>query len=222
MTASAGKSIVILGATGLLGRLTTETALKDPAVSRITALSRRPMPEFDGSPKFTRVNADYENLDPNADFWKSADAVICCLGTTIKTAGSREKFYRVDHDYPMKAAEIAKKNGVRAFVLVSSKGAGIHSSVYYCRVKGETERDIAALHFESLALVRPNVIAGKRKEFRAGESFMLLLLKTFGPILPLSSQVSPADTIVKTLLACAKTPKAGTKIIESDQILKGA
>ena len=99
------------------------------------------------------------------------------LGTTIKVAGSKERFYAVDHDLVIGFGEWAKKLGASKFLYVSAMGADAHSSIFYNRVKGETEEDLKALKFDYLGLFRPSLLLGNRHEFRLGEQIASILMK---------------------------------------------
>ena len=148
-------SILILGATGLVGQQILTLALADKRVAVITAPTRRALPAH---PKLRNPIVDFAAL-PSADWWQ-ADAALCALGTTIKLAGSREAFRAVDHDYLLNAAELAKKAGCANFVLNSSLGADPDSANFYLKVKGEIETALAELGFESLTIVRPSLQDG--------------------------------------------------------------
>ena len=132
-------------------------------------------------PKFVQRLVDFEHLD--ADLAVAADEVFCCLGTTIKQAGSQDAFRRVDHDYPLALAKIAKAAGARQFLLVSALGADAHSSVFYSRIKGETERDIAAIGLQKVVFMRLSILLGDRQEHRAGEGAGIFVGRLIAPLL---------------------------------------
>ncbi|CAH0340502.1 NAD-dependent epimerase/dehydratase family protein [Rhizobium sp. CECT 9324] len=109
--------LLLLGATGLVGSHVLELALADPRISAVTAPTRRPLPEH---ARLSAPIVDFDTLPQDLQFWK-ADAVICALGTTLKVAGSRERFHRIDHDYPVEIARLARAAGAGTFVLNSAK-----------------------------------------------------------------------------------------------------
>ena len=154
--------LLLLGASGLVGSHVLKLALADPRVTSVTAPTRRPLPQH---PRLSAPILDFDNLPQDPAVW-AADAVICALGTTLKVAGSRERFYRIDHDYTVEIARLAKAGGAKSFVLNSAKGADVKSAIFYSRVKGETEKDVVALGFERTVLVRPGLIDGPRPEPR--------------------------------------------------------
>ena len=169
--------ILLLGATGLVGSHVLEMALRDASVEEVIAPVRRPIADHSG---LRAPFVDFDNLDERPDVW-ACEAVICCLGTTRKVAGSREKFYRVDHDYPVEIAHRARRAGASTFVLNSAKGADAKSSIFYSRVKGETERDILAVGFDSTVIVRPGLIDGERREPRPLERAGILFSRALAP-----------------------------------------
>src|SRR3546814_2239199 len=116
--------------------------------------STRTAPLFPDTTLFRSPVVDFDALPADAPWW-AVDAAICTLGTTLAVAGSRDAFRRVDHDYPLAVARLARRQGARTFVLTSAMGADARSSVFYNRVKGELEAAIAALDFPALVLVRP-------------------------------------------------------------------
>jgi uncharacterized protein YbjT (DUF2867 family) len=161
------RKAILVGATGLVGGHLLHLLLNDPAYEQVTVLVRRPL--VIRSDKLAQRVVDFERLEETAGGWE-ADDVFLCLGTTIAVAGSRESFRRVDHDYTVEVARLAKKRGAVRVGLVSSIGAAVDASSFYLRVKGETERDVEGIGFESLEIVRPSFLVGERKEKRRGEA----------------------------------------------------
>lgn len=152
---------------------------------------------------------------PTSPEWARVDAVICALGSTIAQAGSREAFHRIDHDYPLAFARLAQAQGASTYVLNSAAGANPQSSIFYSRVKGELERDLRALGFNSLTLVRPGLIGGERNEVRRGERFALTVLGALGPVLPRAWRINPASEIAKALVEAALAPQPGEHVVAS-------
>ena len=213
-----GSTVIVLGGTGLVGSTLLRLAAADPRVRLAVAPVRAGRAiDLPAHPKILPVTVDYEALDGTLPWWK-ADAVVCCLGSTMKKAGTRERFSRIDHDYPLLAARAAAAAGTPAFVLLSSKGADPRSRNFYLRVKGETERDLGEAGFRSFVCVRPNVIAGPRREFRLGEEEAVAALTVLGPILPARLQLNRSDNIARVLLELALQRPEGRGVVESDQI----
>ncbi len=170
------KTAVLFGATGLTGNLVLGILAKDERYEKIRVFTRAELSV--NSDKIEVIVTDLENLDSLADNIKGHD-LFCCLGTTIKKAGSKENFRKVDFEFPVKIAEIASKNEVPNFILISSIGADPQSSNFYLKTKGEAEEAIQKSGFKKLVILRPSMLLGKRKEFRlleeAGKLVMLPL-----------------------------------------------
>jgi len=139
--------LLLLGATGLVGRHVLSQALATSRVTSVTAPVRRALQVAHATLHAPVV--DFDALPADAAWWH-ADAVICALGTTMRVAGSEDAFRRVDHDYPLAAARLAHRHGTSTFVLNSAMGADRGSRFFYNRVKGEVEHDLADVGFASL------------------------------------------------------------------------
>lgn len=207
--------LLLSGPTGLVGSHVLQLALNDNRISEVIALTRHPLPQH---PKLLAPVVDYDNLPADASWWR-ANAVICTLGTTMKKAGSKEDFRRVDYEYPLAVARLARAQGTPVFVFNSAMGADVASRFFYSRVKGETEQALASCGFASLTLVRPGLISGERQEFRLGERCAEWLLKVLGPLLPKSWRANPAANIAAALLTAALEARPGTRVIPSDALI---
>jgi uncharacterized protein YbjT (DUF2867 family) len=206
--------LLLVGATGLVGREVLRLALSDARVSQVVAPVRKPLPAH---PKLDAPLVDFDRLPPDAPWWRM-DAVICTLGTTMKAAGTRQLFRRVDHDYPLAVARLALAAGTRTYALNSAAGANAGSRIFYNRVKGELERDLEALGFRSLTHVRPGLIGGEREEARAGEGAALRVLRVLGPVLPRRWRINPAPRIAAALLEAALAAAPGVHVVASEQL----
>ena len=212
-------SLLLLGATGLVGGHVLELALKDDRVTRVVAPTRRPLPPtaLPAHPKLENPITDLSSGLPEADWW-TVDAVISALGTTRAKAGSDEAFRLVDYATPLGAARRAYERGATRFSLVSSTGANSKSSLLYLRTKGELEDAIRAIGFLTLTIVRPGLLGGDRSEFRLGERLASIALKIAHPILPRRLRISPAHVVAKVLLDAAIGGEKGERIVEADQL----
>lgn len=208
--------VMLLGATGLVGGLTLCRLLDDPRCSAVVAPTRRPLVRTHGTLENPVLAF---NALPTAPEWAGVDAVICALGSTMAQAGSREAFRRIDHDYPLAFARLAQAQGAQAYVLNSAAGANPQSSIFYSRVKGELERDLRALGFNSLTLVRPGLIGGERNEVRRGERLALTLLGALGPVLPRAWRINPATEIARALVEAALAPQPGEHVVASSTLV---
>lgn len=205
---------MIAGATGLVGSHALRQALAHPQVGRVVAPTRRPLPTH---AKLFNPVVDFERLPEDADWW-TVNAVVCTIGTTMKTAGSRAAFYRVDHDLPLRVASLALRQGAQAFAFNSALGADLRSRVFYSRTKGEVERDLLALGYPSLTLVRPGLIGGERLEDRPLERLSLRITAALRPLLPARWRVVPAEAIARTLLEGALSATPGVRVVMSEDI----
>ncbi|UYB52053.1 NAD-dependent dehydratase [Xanthomonas sp. AM6] len=207
--------ILLAGATGLVGRQALAQLLAAPACSAVVAPTRRALDLV--HPKLHNPLVDFEQLPAQASWWP-VDAVICALGTTLRQAGSRAAFRRVDHDYPLAIARLAQRHGAAAFALNSALGADPRSRFFYNRVKGELERELQALGFASLALVRPGLIGGERAQPRRAERLAGTVLQALGPLLPRRYRINPAAHVAAALVDNALRPRAGVHVVGSEQL----
>jgi uncharacterized protein YbjT (DUF2867 family) len=206
--------ILLLGATGLVGKRILELALQDECITNITAPTRRALPPNN---KLHNPIVDFENL-PDAQWWKT-DAVLCALGTTIKQAGSQAAFRNVDFQYVLSAANLAKAAGSRVFVLNSSLGADHRSKSFYLKVKGETEQALEQLGFDSLTVVRPSLLdGGPRLERRYGEEIGLWMGNRLNLLIPKRYRPVSTLNVAKSMLEAACRAEPGLTIIESEDI----
>jgi uncharacterized protein YbjT (DUF2867 family) len=212
------RSAVVLGATGLVGGHCLELLLADPAYGRVTVLARRPSGRT--HPKLSEVIADFDRLESHVDAL-SADDVFCCLGTTIRKAGSQEAFRKVDFDYPARAARLASGRGAKRFLVVTAMGADAGSRIFYNRVKGEVEREVSRLPFETVVLVRPSLILGERDDRRPAEAAAQVVMPALSFLLagPLKKyRAIPGRTVAKAMVRLAKEAGPGVRVAESDEL----
>ena len=209
------KTLLLVGATGLVGQAVLRQALADASIERVIAPTRRAL-ELRNA-RLENPTVDFDALPTSAAWWQ-VDAVICTLGTTIKKAGSQAAFRKVDYEYPLAVARCARAHGAGAYALTSSMGAKATSRTFYLRTKGETERDLATCGYPSLTLVRPSLIGGERGERRWAEALGLKLFAVLGPVLPRRYRIAPAERIAATLLAAVRAARPGVRVVESEEI----
>jgi uncharacterized protein YbjT (DUF2867 family) len=208
------RRLIILGATGLVGQQVLAQALSDPSVAQVLAPTRRTLAPH---PKLLNPIVDFKAL-PQADWW-AADAVVCCLGTTLKLAGSPAAFREVDHDHVLAAARLARTAETPTFALNSSLGASSGSGNLYLRTKGETEDDVAALGFTSLTLVRPSLLdGGPRSDVRPGEAVGLWFSRLARPLIPARYRAVRTEAVARALLQAARQAKPGCCFVENVEI----
>ena len=207
-------TLLILGATGLVGSQCLKLALCDSRISRVIAPTRYPIPAH---PKLINPVLDFENL-PEADWW-NADAAVCALGTTINLAGSKEAFRKVDAGYVMTSARLLRDAGCARFVLNSSLGADERSRNLYLKVKGEAEAGLMSMNFMALTLVRPSLLAGgPRPERRCGEELGLWLARCLGRLIPAKYRPVQTSTVAAVMHEAALSERQGLSIIESGEL----
>jgi uncharacterized protein YbjT (DUF2867 family) len=160
------KTALVLGATGLIGKELVKIISDQNDYEKIHLFVRKPIELPSDVCEVHIVN--FDSLNDYIELFKVTD-VFCCLGTTIKKAKTKEAFRKVDYEYPVEAAKLAKENGAEKFLIVSSMGADIKSLFFYSRVKGEVEESLKVLNLASLHIFRPSLLLGEREEFRLGE-----------------------------------------------------
>jgi len=209
---------LVAGATGLIGSELLQQLIHGRYYQTISLLSRREVET--SSKRVETIITDYDKLSEK-DIPDGVDDVYCCLGTTMKKAGSKGAFRQVDYDYPLKIVEIAKKKGAKQYLLVSSMGADASSSILYNQVKGEIEQAIAQLKFPAFHIFRPSVLMGKRDENRVGEKVAQLLMSSHSPLmiggLRKYRPIAGKD-VASAMLRIAKKELKGRYIFESDKI----
>jgi uncharacterized protein YbjT (DUF2867 family) len=210
------RSILLAGATGLVGRECLRLLVGDPAFSRVVVLARRPLPESASAPKLEAHVVDFDGLEANAALFK-VDQILCALGTTIKQAGSRARFRAVDHDYPIALARLGLQHGARHFLLVSALGANPRSRIFYNRVKGEVEEAVLALPYRSVTIARPSLLLGERRDRRLGEE----IGKRVAFLVPSKYKPVQAQAVAAALVRLAREDAPGRRVIESEEIRTG-
>jgi uncharacterized protein YbjT (DUF2867 family) len=209
----------IIGSTGLTGSFLVRKLLADPAITRVISVSRKSLGI--SSAKLTEVLlSDLREL-PSLQSTIRGELYFCCLGTTIKAAGSKASFEKVDHAAIVDFARIAKVHEARSLILVSAMGANAGSMIFYNRVKGRTEADVKALGVRSLVIFRPALLVGLRHELRLAER---IATKTLVPLARLltarmqKSVVTQAETLATRMLAEGKAAPEGVRVIYAKDI----
>lgn len=207
------KTALLLGATGLVGSHLLQQLLENPHYARVVALSRRPLAMQ--HPKLHQEILDFDH--PDAAKIKGDD-VFCALGTTLAKAGSKEAQYKIDCTYPFEIGKIARQNGARQYLLVSSVGADAKSSNFYLKTKGDLEEKIRGLDFEHFVAVRPSFLMGERKEFRLLEKIGIVLARIFAPLIPRRYRGIEAEKVARALIVKANEGGRGVELVESEAL----
>lgn len=205
------RTVILAGATGLVGREILQGLLADPSVSAVHSLGRRtPATQH---PKLTAHIVDFAALPP----LPPADEVYLALGTTIKVAGSQAAFRARDHDANLAVAQAALAAGVKKVGLVSAMGADTRSRIFYNRVKGELEDALAQLPFEGLVIARPSLLVGDREVLgqkkRSGEVLGFAIAKALGFLIPANLKPIQASSVAQALLAAVPIARARTVLL---------
>lgn len=214
------KTALLFGATGLVGSKLLHLLLESDRVSSLRAVLRRPL-DID-HPKLEHLQCDFSQLEVNSSFFVGVDTVFICLGTTLKKAGSRERFREIDHDLVLRIAKMAQIAKIRCCSIVTALGAKEDSLFFYNRVKGELERDLRELHFPVLNIFRPSLILGAREERRVSENLSKKFSK-FVPwaLLPGGKRVRPVPAQVIAEAMCSayyNSELSGVNGFNSDEL----
>lgn len=213
------KTACILGASGLVGGHLLDLLSEKKEYSQIKVINRRSLDLTDDKIEEIIIE-DFDELEHHIDTVK-ADDYFCCLGTTIKKAGSKDKFKKVDFDFVVNIAAVAKENHAQSFSVISAMGAKAGSMIFYNQVKGEMEDAVKAIKNNRTYIFRPSLIAGERNEERAGEQVAQWFFDKLGFIFkgPLKKYSAvEAKQIAYAMFKNAQTNKASFQIFESDII----
>jgi uncharacterized protein YbjT (DUF2867 family) len=205
---------LLAGATGLVGRELLPLLLDDFDIEEVVVLARRPLAT--PHPKLQQGIVAFDQLrnfvlPPVDDFY-------CCLGTTMREAGSREAFRQVDLVYPVTIARMALAAGATRCFFVSAMGADPNSRVFYNQVKGELEQELARLELRTVYAFRPSLLSGSRAQFRLGERAALALMLPIAVLLPASIRPIAALDVARAMHACGRRSAVGRFVIASDEV----
>ena len=215
MTAPTHKTALVLGATGLIGDLLTHRLTESSQYEKVNVLVRNSLNWQ--HPRLQEVLFDFER--PNG-LLAQADDIFCCLGTTMKKAGSKEAFRKVDYQYPMDIARLGLANGATQFAIVTSMGADPESTFFYNRVKGEVERDLTAMNFPTLLIFRPSLLLGNRNQSdnRLGERLAEGAMRLLSPLIPAKYKAVDAAKVATAMLTTTQQGLTGRHLYESDAL----
>lgn len=203
--------ILLAGATGLTGEHLLDRLLNEPTVSRVLAPSRK---RLAAHPRLENPVGNLGDLLPALQ--GRVDIAYCCIGTTIKQAGSEQAFRAIDHDLIVAYAQRARDLGARHLLVISAIGADEKSSIFYNRVKGETEKSLIAQNWPQLTLARPSILLGERIQPRLGEQIAGPLSR----LIPGKYHGIEACQLARALWRLALEEQEGVRIVESDELRK--
>lgn len=220
--AAGTRRALIAGASGLVGGEVLRRLLAGPDHAVVHALVRRPLPAAalpagSAGPALVQHEVDFAALARWRGF-PDVDDVYVCLGTTIRAAGSQAAFRRVDFDAVVSVARVARRHGAERLAVVSALGADPASRVFYNRVKGEAEAELARLDYRSVVVLRPSLLDGPRAESRPAERAALALSRPFARLIPARLRPVPAGAVARCMVEALRDASPGLRIIESDRI----
>lgn len=212
------KKALVIGATGLVGGQLLQLLLRSDEYEKVISVSRHSLEIIDN--KLEQQIIDFEQIDKYEDLFE-VDTIFCTLGTTMKKAKTKEKFVKVDFDYPLAVAKLAKQNEVRQFFLVSAMGADQHSRFFYNQVKGNIEAAIKEVNISAFYIIRPSLLLGKRTETRFAEDVSQAITKRLSFLFkgPLQKyKPNQARDVASAMYKLSLADKQGTFIIDSSLI----
>lgn len=212
------RKALLIGASGLVGGYCLEYLLAEELYEEVVLLVRKPVPV--AHEKTIQRVTDFDQLEQLRDFPR-VDDVFCCLGSTLKKAGSQQAFYKVDFSYPAELAQRAFQSGASQFLLVSALGANPRSEIFYNRVKGEVEAAVKQIPFDSVQIFRPSLLMGARAEKRLGEQLSMALFRPLAWLLAgpwRKYRPIEARAVAGAMVRVARQSLGGFNVYESDRI----
>lgn len=209
---------ILAGATGLVGSELLKLLLDDPYFTEVVVYARRAPATENAKLRF--IQGELGAMNNHRDELKG-DVYFCCLGTTIKTAGSQENFRKVDFHGVVSFGRLAFTHKAKKLLVVSSSGAHSQSKIFYSRVKGEAEKALKDLKLNSLAIFRPGLLVGEREEKRTGEKIGISSFRILRHVLPkgfAKSMGTEVSLLTKKMIDEAKAETSGLHIIEARDI----
>jgi uncharacterized protein YbjT (DUF2867 family) len=213
-----GKKAIIAGASGSIGNSLVKQLLTNETYTEVLVLVRRDLGIK--HPKLQQLVLNFEEIN-NYAAQITGDVVFCCLGTTKSQTPDQGEYRKIDYQYPLDIAWIAQTNGARSYHLISAIGADKNSSTFYIRTKGEVERDLKAVPFESIHIYRPSLLDGERKQHRILEKISNVVMRVINPLLfgGLKKYRSiRVSTVARAMILNSMEEKKGVFVYESDRI----
>lgn len=213
------KKAIVLGATGLVGRLLTQKLLEDERYSEVRIFVRKPFGRTHS--RLTETRADLLALKEFKTAFKG-DVVFCCVGTTKAKTPDENDYRAIDYGIPVEASRLCKENGILTLIVVSALGANPESQIFYNRIKGEMEAEVLRSGVPFIQLLQPSLIGGSRQETRKGERIAQGMMRFLEPVLigPIKKyrMIDPED-IADAMIFLADHPQNEPRI-PSDQIFQ--
>jgi uncharacterized protein YbjT (DUF2867 family) len=212
------RTAIVAGASGLIGKELIQKLISSDQYRRIYVLSRR-KGEITHV-KIRELVIDFEKID-QLTFDEPVDDVFCTLGTTMKQAGSRDNFKKVDFEYVVALANLGKQSGASKFLVISAMGADSKSAIFYNQVKGLTEEALINIGYDQLVIFRPSLLLGKRSEARIAERMSGFLMRTLNFLIPDNYKAIEAAKVADCMLKMALKSTEKVLIVKSGEMLRG-
>ena len=208
------RSVLVIGATGLVGAECVRRLLNDPSCSRVVVVARSEQPVMLHNPKLEWHVADFDTLALHSGLFR-VNHIICAIGTTRSKSPSRDIYRKIDYEYPLLAARLGFEHGATHYLIVTAMSANPRSRIHYSRLKGEVERDLKKLGYRSITIVRPSFLVGDRREPRLSERAVWRL----GFLMPRKYKPVSAAAVARTLVDASRADREGIHVLENDDIL---
>lgn len=212
------KSALVVGATGLVGSQLLQVLLRSDEYEKIISINRRELEVSDD--KLEQHIVDFDQLEKHKQLF-GVDTIFCALGTTMKKAKTKQQFVKVDFDYPLSVAKLAKDTGVQQFFLVTAMGANQHSRIFYNQVKGNIEAAVNELSFPAFYIIRPSLLLGKRVETRFAEDLSQAITNRLPSLFkgPLQKfKPNQAEAVASAMYKLSLSGQLGRIVIDSKLI----
>lgn len=209
------RTAIVAGASGLIGKELVQKLIKSDQYRLIYSIVRKK--SGISHEKIKEFVIDFEKID-QLKFDGPIDDVFCTLGTTMKQAGSRSNFKKVDYEYVVALANLGKQSGATKFLVISSMGADPKSSVFYSQVKGMTEEALKNIGFKQLVIFRPSLLLGERSESRIAEKVSGLMMNTLNFLIPINYKAIKAEIVANSMLIMALKSTGKVSIVKSGEM----
>ena len=203
------KTAIILGSTGLTGKILLNKLLADSTFEKIKLFSRSSV-HID-NPKIEEHLIDMFALEYHSEDFKG-DVVFCCIGTTNAKTPDKNMYSRIDYGIPVAAAQLSRDNSIKTFIVISAMGADLKSTIFYNRTKGEMERDVLQYKIENTYILQPSLIGGSRTEIRMGERFAQVVMGSLDFLIPKKYKMIHPELIAKAMLWLSKNKYSEVRI----------
>lgn len=213
------KTALLVGASGLVGSHCLEQLIQHDEYSTIHLFVRKKIEGLDAK-KVEQHIVNFDDL-PTYDFNQKLDSIFCCLGSTIKKAGSQAAFEKVDYTYVLETAKFGLKHGATQFLVITAIGADSSSHFFYNRVKGKVEEELNKLDYDSLLIFRPSMLGGKREEFRLGEKIGTFFMRLFQPFFIGKLKryaIISGEKVAKSMVKNSLKKHQVVRIVESEEM----